>query len=197
MGFLGFSLIQATKATGIAGHIKTFAAVVDTSINNDSLLQNIVPLNDPKQGFTTLFTTAVTGDGANGARLNPMAITFVENYIARNRKGFLTMKEWARPYLEMMDAVLTQHGLPKELKYLAVIESGLKYNALSWSGAVGPWALMPAAAKAEWIYSTRFAGKVSFALNAPTKPLATILTRLIPKLLPFAGLSAIPKPAEG
>jgi membrane-bound lytic murein transglycosylase D len=147
MGFLGFSLIQATKATGIPGHIKTLAAIVDTSINNDSLVQNSVPINDPKQGFTSLFTTAVTGDGANGARLNPMAITFVENYIARNRKGFLSMKEWARPYLEMMDVVLTQHGLPKGLKYLAVIESGLKYNALSWSGAVGPWALMPAAAK--------------------------------------------------
>jgi membrane-bound lytic murein transglycosylase D len=47
----------------------------------------------------------------------------------------------------MMDLVLTQHGLPKELKYLAVIESGLRYNALSWAGAVGPWALMPATAK--------------------------------------------------
>jgi membrane-bound lytic murein transglycosylase D len=46
-----------------------------------------------------------------------------------------------------MDAVLTQHGLPKELKYLAVIESGLKYNNISRTGAVGPWAFMPAAAK--------------------------------------------------
>jgi len=76
-----------------------------------------------------------------------MAVSFVQNYITRNKKGFLAMKEWAKPYLDMMDDVLTRHGLPKELKYLAVIESGLKYNAISWSGAVGPWALMPAAAK--------------------------------------------------
>ena len=66
------------------------------------------------------------------------------------------MKEWAKPYLDMMDDILTQHGLPKELKYLAVIESGLKYNALSWAGAVGPWAFMPAAAKEYGLKMTRY-----------------------------------------
>lgn len=57
------------------------------------------------------------------------------------------MKKWAKPYFDMMDEVLTQHGVPKEMKYLAVIESGLKYNAISWAGACGPWAFMPSAAK--------------------------------------------------
>lgn len=147
MGLLGFSLVQATKATGIEKHINSLTAIADTSIRQDSSGLNDVTLNNPKQGFTNLFTTAVTGDGVNGARLNPMAISFVQNYINRNRKGFLAMKEWAKPYLDMMDDVLTKHGLPKELKYISVIESGLKYNAISWSGAVGPWALMPAAAK--------------------------------------------------
>ena len=147
MGLLGFSLVQATKATGIEKHINSLTAIIDTSIRQDSSGLNDVTLNNPKQGFTNLFTTVVTGDGVNGARLNPMAISFVQNYISRNRKGFLAMKEWAKPYLDMMDDVLTKHGLPKELKYISVIESGLKYNAISWSGAVGPWALMPAAAK--------------------------------------------------
>jgi len=116
----------------------------DTTDKKDSLENS---WNDPKKGFTNLFTTAVIGTGVDGARLNPMAISFVQNYISRNRKGFLSMKQWAKPYLDMMDEVLTQHGLPKELKYLAVIESGLKYNANSFSGAVGPWAFMPAAAR--------------------------------------------------
>jgi membrane-bound lytic murein transglycosylase D len=147
MGILGFSLVQATKATGIQQHFNKVVAISDTSINKDSLAQINIPLHDPKKEFTNLFTTAVIGDEANGARLNPMAISFVQNYISRNRKGFLTMKDWARPYFEMMDAVLTQHGLPKELKYVAVIESGLKYNNISRSGAIGPWAFMPSAAK--------------------------------------------------
>src|SRR6188474_2480533 len=98
MMILGFLLLQATKATGVQQQMNVLSAVVDTSINKDSAVLNAVALNDPKGGFTNLFTTAVTGDGANGAKLNPMAISFVQDYIGRNRKGFLTMKEWAKPY---------------------------------------------------------------------------------------------------
>ena len=82
-----------------------------------------------------------------GARLNPMAVSFVENYIAKNKKGYLAMKEWGEPYLNLMDQVLQQHGIPKEMKYLAVIESGLKPHALSRAGALGPWQFMPATAR--------------------------------------------------
>ncbi|MDZ4793427.1 MAG: lytic transglycosylase domain-containing protein [Bacteroidota bacterium] len=144
LAVLGFSLVQASKATGIKQIPTVPTLLSDTSILKDSL---DLPVNDPKLGFINLFATAVTGDGINGARLNPMAISFVQSYINKNRKGFIAMKEWAKPYLDMMDEILTQHGLPKELKYLAVIESGLKYNRISSAGAVGPWAFMPSAAK--------------------------------------------------
>lgn len=155
-GFLGFSLIQAAKAMGIQQEFKPRFEMRDTGIVGDTLVDKTTSVNDPKLGFNNLFTTAMTGDGVSGAKLNPMAISFVQDYIGRNRKGFLAMKEWAKPYLDMMDEVLTQHGLPKELKYLAVIESGLKYNALSFSGAVGPWAFMPAAAKEYGLKMTRY-----------------------------------------
>jgi membrane-bound lytic murein transglycosylase D len=118
----------------------------DTTTKKDSIVK-AEPLNDNKSGFKNLFQTAMGGDGVTSPRLNPMAISFVENYINRNKKGFESMKKWAKPYFDMMDEVLTQHGVPKEMKYLAVIESGLKYNAISWAGACGPWAFMPAAAK--------------------------------------------------
>lgn len=140
-------LLQAAKATGIERtHQPSPIILGDTTIKKDTA-QNTVPLNDPKSGFKNLFETAMGGDGVSGARLNPMAISFVENFISKNKKGFLAMKEWAKPYFDMMDEVLAQHGVPKEMKYLAVIESGLKYNAISWAGACGPWAFMPAAAQ--------------------------------------------------
>ncbi len=151
LGGLGFMLLQAAKATGLQQEIRQASSMAvapgDTSEKKDSLKLDKVAVNDPKLGFKNLFTTAITGDGFNEAKLNPMAITFVNNYIAKNRKGFTAMKEWAKGYFSMMDEVLAQHGIPKEMKYLAVIESGLKYNAKSWAGAVGPWAFMPAAAK--------------------------------------------------
>jgi membrane-bound lytic murein transglycosylase D len=144
---MGFILVQVARASGIKQGPATKFITTDTSGVKDTAAQQLQPVNDPKQGFTDLFTTAVLGDGVSGAKLNPMAVSFVQNYISRNRKGFLEMKNWAKPYLDMMDEVLTQHGLPKELKYLAVIESGLKYNNISRAGAIGPWAFMPAAAK--------------------------------------------------
>jgi membrane-bound lytic murein transglycosylase D len=145
LGTLGFFLIQAAKAAGIEqGNTIRQNPVSDTTIKRDTVVQKAT--NDPKQ-FKNLLEDALSGDGMSNARLNPMAVSFVENYISKNRKGFMAMKQWAKPYFDMMDEVLSQHGVPKEMKYLAVIESGLKYNAISWAGACGPWAFMPAAAQ--------------------------------------------------
>jgi membrane-bound lytic murein transglycosylase D len=47
----------------------------------------------------------------------------------------------------MIDSVFTRYHLPVELKYLAVVESELKSNAVSHVGAVGPWQLMTSTAR--------------------------------------------------
>lgn len=144
IGFFGFSIIQLAKAADFKqSFVNPLIVLNDTTVRKDSAAAS--NQKDPKQ-FKNLMQDALGGEGISGARLNPMAVSFVENYIARNKKGFLAMKSWAQPYFDMMDEVLTQHGVPKEMKYLAVIESGLKYNAKSWAGACGPWAFMPAAA---------------------------------------------------
>lgn len=80
-------------------------------------------------------------------QLNRNVAPFVKDYIKKH--GFFLGKTKGRnaPYFTIMDSVFEQNELPVELKYLAFVESGLKYNALSWSGAVGPWAFMPVAAK--------------------------------------------------
>jgi membrane-bound lytic murein transglycosylase D len=80
-------------------------------------------------------------------QLNPRAISFVQDYMSKHTKQLEGMKGWGKPYFDMMEGVLTTHGLPGELKYLAVIESNLKSYALSWAGAVGPWQFMPGTAR--------------------------------------------------
>jgi membrane-bound lytic murein transglycosylase D len=97
-------------------------------------------------GFHDLFIDASSGS-SNGARLNPRAISFVQDYIVKNGKELQEMKDWGRPYFNLIDGILTQYGLPRELKYLAVIESNLKPTSVSWAGAVGPWQLMPETAR--------------------------------------------------
>jgi membrane-bound lytic murein transglycosylase D len=116
--------------------------------NNDSLNQLVAaPVNDLKQDFKDLFVTSLSSNDANYQQLNPMAVSFVEDYVEKFGDKIENIKEWGKPYLDMMETILVQHGLPKELKYLAVIESNLKSNARSWVGAVGPWQFMPATAR--------------------------------------------------
>ena len=146
---LGISCIIAIASVGFAKSESGFMQrpVMDTTGNQakDSITQPISSLKDPKEDFKDLFVNPSTfSNGVSIAQLNPLAINFVEDYIDSHSKMLGNLKDRSRPYFDMMDAVLTRHGLPKELKYLAVIESQLKTNAKSWAGAVGPWQLMPA-----------------------------------------------------
>jgi len=90
---------------------------------------------------------ATTIGGSNGVRLNPKALSFVQDYMKENWDELQSIRSWGQPYFNLIENILTQYGLPKELKYLAVIESNLKSSAVSRVGAKGPWQFMPQTAR--------------------------------------------------
>lgn len=47
-------------------------------------------------------------------------------------------------YFPLFESKLDHYGIPRELKYLAVVESALNPRAGSWAGASGLWQFMPA-----------------------------------------------------
>jgi len=96
--------------------------------------------------FGQLYIAATVG-GSNGARLNPKALNFVQDYMKENWEELQSLRSWGGPYFSLIENILTEYGLPKELKYLAVIESNLKSTAVSRVGAKGPWQLMPQTAR--------------------------------------------------
>jgi len=122
---------------------------------------NAMSVTDLKKGFKDLFTGTREIAGIRTAQLNPRAISFVEDYIKKHKQYLDFLKDWGRPYFDLMDAILNQHGLPHELKYLAVIESHLKVFAVSWAGAVGPWQFMPSTAR-------RFGLRVNYEIDERT-----------------------------
>lgn len=100
---------------------RTADPVVELQLPDDDLPAADLPLalNDKVQHFITLFQT----------------------------KGRATFAGWLQRstrYLPMMHEVLRREGLPEELVYLAMIESGFRLHARSIASAVGPWQFMPA-----------------------------------------------------
>jgi membrane-bound lytic murein transglycosylase D len=93
-----------------------------------------------------LFMAAYVG-GSNGVRLNPKALSFIQDYLEENWGELQGVRSYGHPYFSLIESVLVQYQLPKELKYLAVIESNLKSSAVSKVGAKGPWQLMPQTAR--------------------------------------------------
>ncbi|SRR5579871_1351775 len=102
--------------------------------------------NSANNGFKDLFISNFMV-GESGARINPKALSFVQDYMEKNTKDLQAVRAKGKYYFPMIDGILSKYGLPGELKYLAVIESELKPSARSWVGAVGPWQLMPQTAR--------------------------------------------------
>jgi membrane-bound lytic murein transglycosylase D len=110
-------------------------------------------------GLTTMSFTNASNNGAGTksasfdefriqtaavvVQLNPQAVSFVQEYIRKREKDLLKMKDWGKPYFDLYDQILTNYDIPREMKYLSVIESGLEPELVSWAGAAGPWQIMP------------------------------------------------------
>lgn len=57
-------------------------------------------------------------------------------------KGAQSFSHWlsrSSRYIPMMKEILKREGMPEDLVYVAMIESGFQLNARSWANAVGPW----------------------------------------------------------
>ncbi|NCI50333.1 lytic transglycosylase domain-containing protein [Sediminibacterium roseum] len=93
--------------------------------------------------FSSLYTAPAPGNTAKFGELNPEAMSFVQEYMRKQGQELERMKKWGKPYFDLYDKILTSYGVPKEMKYLSVIESHLSPQLVSWAGAVGPWQIMP------------------------------------------------------
>ena len=85
--------------------------------------------------------TARAGDEFNFS--HPRVDSFVTQF-QTNLRGFYTRAlSRSGRYVPRMSSILQKKGLPQELAYLPLIESGFQTHAVSRAGAVGPWQLIP------------------------------------------------------
>lgn len=65
--------------------------------------------------------------------------TLIERYIGSSKATFSRWLERAGRYIPKIQMVFADEGVPLDLAYLAMIESGFNVRAYSWAHAAGPW----------------------------------------------------------
>ena len=83
-------------------------------------------------------------------RWDPQVLRYLD-YFKNDPKGHLVMGNWLRRagrFRALFDKTLEQYGLPRDLFYVAMVESGFDTSARSRVGAGGVWQFMPGAARA-------------------------------------------------
>jgi membrane-bound lytic murein transglycosylase D len=73
---------------------------------------------------------------------HPKVLGFVDLYQTSQRNYMSRSLVRASTYLSDVTTILADEGVPAELAYLPIIESGFQLNAVSRAGAVGPWQFM-------------------------------------------------------
>ena len=70
---------------------------------------------------------------------NTRVKSFVDYFTVRDREYTKMVLRRSTYYFPIFEEILAKHQLPDELKYLAIVESGLNSTARSWAAAVGLW----------------------------------------------------------
>lgn len=78
---------------------------------------------------------------------NEKVKSFIDYFTVRDRSYTRGVLARTKLYFPIFEAACEKHGVPKELKYLAIVESGLRTNAISRANAVGLWQFISSTGK--------------------------------------------------
>lgn len=96
-------------------------------------------IKNPESGDLNKYDMPITVNRAVEKNMNYFKYSLYERFGSwLNRSG---------RYLSLMREIFQEKGLPQDLVYLALIESGFNPYAYSWARAVGPWQFISSTAK--------------------------------------------------
>lgn len=172
--FITLSLITASLATSFAQESDTLSIVSAKDTISDSnmvIIESLEGENDSilsnwyLQKFTNIDSTCISGsenidypDSVYIDRLsklptlidmpyNSIVKRYITLYAEKRRKLVESLLGFGNYYFPIFEEALEKEGMPLELKYMPVIESALRPNAVSRMGAAGLWQIMPRTAK--------------------------------------------------
>ncbi len=144
--FLGYAQHGIPMRSGKPLTVRSDTFVIKQGITPGSELANCAV---PKGGnlVNGYKPIPLAGQKSYFGDMDEYVTSFVRQYFTAHNKTLNFVQDKSPMSFSLIDNVLLQQNIPKELKYLAVIESALKNNAVSSAGAVGPWQLMESTAR--------------------------------------------------
>jgi hypothetical protein len=131
-------LAREISSTDRSGDEKEFSARsssprMQTVVRSDEIIIKGVKLEHTSFDFPITVNSAVE--------------KWIDYFTGRGRKHFVKYLERSEHFIPFIRPLLRQYGLPEDLVYLAMIESGFNNHARSFAKAVGPWQFIPATGK--------------------------------------------------
>ncbi len=92
---------------------------------------------------------------------NEKVYAFINYFVVKDRAYTQKVLNRSGRYFPVIEKYLAKYNLPEELKYLAIVESGLNPQAISRAGAGGLWQFMPYTGRTyglhqDWYLDERF-----------------------------------------
>jgi membrane-bound lytic murein transglycosylase D len=141
----------------------------------------------------------LAGERSYFGEKNEYVNDFVRKYLELHYNTLGSVQNKSLEPFSIIDNELEKKNMPRELKYLAVIESALNHNAVSRAGAVGPWQLMETTARMMGLSVSRKVDERRDLVKstlAATKYLELLYSQLNDWLLVIAAYNSGPTPVQ-
>lgn len=73
---------------------------------------------------------------------NPQLENLVKNFLKNRKRSYERLMGFSQYYFPLFEEAMARYDVPLEIKYLAIVESALRSNAVSRVGATGLWQFM-------------------------------------------------------
>jgi membrane-bound lytic murein transglycosylase D len=110
---------------------KIFTKPIAPSLSLRERLQAKVQQAPSNQGASLLFDLPIT--------YNKRVSYWINHYQSKGKNWFSHWLERANRFMPFIQKDLKSNGLPQDLAYMVMIESGFEPNSVSHADAVGPW----------------------------------------------------------
>ncbi|RYZ48615.1 MAG: LysM peptidoglycan-binding domain-containing protein, partial [Sphingobacteriales bacterium] len=150
LAFLASQELYASVSAFAGDSVATTVATEDTAKykpDTSKVAQQVLPFEEAAEVFP-IETDELIMDrmsclqGTIPLTFNPYVRQFVDYFTIKNRKYTRRMLERENVYFPLFEKYLAKYNMPQELKYLAVVESGLNPKAVSRTKAMGLWQFM-------------------------------------------------------